>query len=248
MAPSDRTPVSRSNVVPSGCVLVTALLVIAIGIAGYFGYRHFAGAFDVPEELERYTTRDSVATLVTSRSPAPPDGTRLDATWVGLYVEGLDATGGALLAVRTTLDSMTRAGRSSGDSGIGSILTSPSFYRAVTLIEPATKRALVAYLNERGRSLEEYAWAKLRVVAASDIARTSVDSALARLVGRYFTSDGSALNMSSRNTDLFFRRVDSLRRSGAIDSAERALVAPSRTRILERGLASLYGFDTDFSR
>jgi hypothetical protein len=243
---SDQATPSRSNIVPSGCVMIASLVIIAVAIAGYFGYRHFAGALDVPEELEPYKDRDSVDAMIRSDAPAPAPGTTLDTAWLAFYVDGIDATSAAFHSARGTLDSMYRAGRATGDTGIASMLTSPSFYRAVTLMEPLTKRALVEFLNARNRSLDEYAWAKLRVLAATDITRATVDSTMRAFMGRILGSSPENFSFSSRNSDTYFAGVDSLRRSGAITDDERALVAPVRSRILERGLASLYGFDVDF--
>jgi hypothetical protein len=247
MPHADRAGTSPEHaIVPRAWVTVAAVAVLAVAIAGYYTYHHFESAFRIPPELARFTVEDSVRALVANHAPAPPADARLDAATVALYVDGAERTGRALLETRRIIDSTFGADRRAGDSSLGSMLMSPSFYRVVTLLEPRAKRALVAYLNERGRSLDEYAWAKLRVVAASGITRESVDSSMRAMIGRFFTRSGARFSLGSRNTDAYFRRVDSLRASGAITDTERALATAARSRLLSRGLASLYGFDTDF--
>ena len=243
----DRRKVEHS-IVPSGCVMGIVVLVIAVAIAGYFGYRHIADALDLPEELESFANDDSVRASVRSQAPAPPEGTRLDAAWIALYVDGLDESNRALEGALQGIDSIHRASRAAGDSGVSTILTSPSFYRLITLIEPMTKRSLVEYLNARGRSLDEYSWAKTRVVAASGVTLEAVDSALDAMISPYFEGVPSGTKFSLGDRDAvvaLFRRADSLRTSGAIDSTESALAAPHRQRILARGLGSIYGFDVE---
>ena len=239
---------SRSNVVPSGCVLGTSLLVIAIAVAGYFGYRYVSGALDVPEELESYATPDSVRSLIEADAPRPPETARLDSAWLAFYIDGLGAIETPLLGTRDLIDSMYRAARDHGDSNITTLVTSPALYRAIATVAPATKRALVGYLNARGRSFDEYVWAKERTLAATDLTRESADSARGALVGRYFTSKSTNVSIGGDAIGIWFARIDSLRASGTITDDERRLAAPQRRRILERGLASLYGFDTDFER
>jgi hypothetical protein len=246
MSFDDRPRKARSNVVPSGCVLGASLLVIVVAIAGYFGYRYFAGALDLPEELEPYTEADSVRAQVRSHAPRPPAATRLDRQWLALYVDGLDSIGGALLDTRDVIDSMYRSAQARGDTGITVLVTSPTFFRAMAIIAPSTKRALVDYLNGRGRSLDEYHWAKERTLAATDITRETADSTLRAMIGRFFNTGDAKLSLGGDAIDVWFERIDSLRSSGAIGDDERALALPMRQRILERGLASLYGFDTDF--
>lgn len=225
---------------------MTALLIIALAVAGYFGYRYFAAALDVPEELEPYTMIDSVRARVRSKTPAPASDARLDARWLALYIDGLDSTGRALLATRTVIDSMFQSARARGDTGITTLLTSPEFYRAVAIVGPATKRSLVGYLNTQGRSLEEYHWAKRHTLAATDITMQTADSMLHTMVGRYFGAVESNVTFGGKAIARWFESIDSLRASGAISAEEKALAMPMRTAILERGLGSLYGFDTDF--
>ncbi|MBC8146057.1 MAG: hypothetical protein H7X80_10770 [bacterium] len=246
MSVDNRPPVSRSNVVPSGCVMFTVLLIIGIGIAGYFAYRHLEYAFDVPQELESYEKEDSVRTFVSSSTTVPRE-TKLDSAWIAFYLDGVKASGRALLSVRDALDSLHRVGAATGDTGITSILTSPSFYRSISVVEPSTKRALTAYLNQCGRSFDEYRWAKTQVIAATDITRASTDSALRALVGPFFENGGgSKLMFASTNTDKFFKSVDSIRAAGAIDASTRAIAMSARELLLTRGLGSLYGLDTEF--
>lgn len=237
---------SSPSIVPSGCIVYTLLLVVGIAVAGYFGYRELEGAFGVPLELASFTSEDSVRARIASSRPAPPTTEKLSASWLAFYLEGSDRTGQPLLAVRDVLDSLRRAGAARGDTGMASFLTSPTFYRTVTIVEPQTKRAMVEYLNAHKRSLDEYLWAKTRVVAATDITRKSVDSTLGMMIGSHFAIADSMLTFSSTNTDRFFTRIDSLRKSGAITDDERALASPFRARLLERGLGSLYGLDTEF--
>lgn len=226
--------------------MLTVLLIIGIGIAGYFAYRYLQNAFDVPAELERFENEDSVRTMLRSTARVPADAT-LDSAWIALYVDGMTASGAALISVHELLDSMHRAGAATGDTGITSILTSPSFYRAVSVVEPSTKRALIAFLNAHGRSLDEYRWAKEHTIAATDITRSVADSALNALIGPHFTKGkGTKLSFAGNNTEEFFERVDSIRSSGAITVDVHARAMQSRAIMLRLGLGSLFGLDTDF--
>ena len=239
---------SRSNVVPSGCVLGTSLLVIAIAVAGYFGYRYVSGALDVPEELESYATPDSVRSLIEADAPRPPETARLDSAWLAFYIDGLGAIETPLLGTRDLIDSMYRAARDHGDSNITTLVTSPALYRSIATVAPATKRALLGpdVLVERSAACVEVSHE--RTLAATDLTRESADSALGAMVGRYFTTKSTNVSIGGDAIGIWFARIDSLRASGTITDDERRLAAPQRRRILERGLASLYGFDTDFER
>jgi|GEM_PF-2505929 len=227
----------------TGCIVTAIVLVILIGVAGYIGYRMMGDSLDIPEDLKAYTDRETMMAEIRSTRPAPPDTTHLTAGQVEVFVGALDslATGWNKLAY--TLDSVRTA-----DSGAGSLSlwTTPALLKQIIQLPLVTRRAIVSYLNDHDLSWAEYIWLKERTIAASGITPNETDSALSAILQQHLDSDEQdAFKTDKMEETALFTRVAKLRASGVIDSSDVALVAPYRRTILDRGIPTLIGIETE---
>lgn len=227
----------------TGCIVAAMVLMIAIGIAGYFGYQMLDQSFDIPEQLEAYNNPELMRSLVHSKAPAPPDTAHLTAEQVQKFIGALDSLGSGWQGLAVLLDSIQSAENTGNEF---SIWDSPALISQMMQTPLNMRRALVTYLNEHNISWAEYVWLKERTVAASGITMRETDSSLNAVVDHHIKlGNPDMISTKSKETASdFFQRIETLRTSGAIDSSDIALVAPYRETLLSKGLPALACVDT----
>lgn len=218
-----------------GCVFSATLLVILIAVGGYFGYTLIRQNFDLPDDLAPYAEADSLAEFIHSREPAPPDTAHLTAERVALFIGAFDSLNTGWYSLNRTFDSL---GIRNTKGKQLDLWKSPDMLREIIKLPFVTRKGLASYLNARDLSLAEYVWLKERVVAASGITHDEIGAIFRDSLNRYIpVPDSSPMNSGVR-ISAFFERVEALRRSSAIDSADVALVAPYRQTIISKGLGA----------
>jgi hypothetical protein len=228
-------------------VITTVIVVLVVVVGGWLAYRYLHDALAMPSDLAALGNRDSVLAQISSKTPAPAAGSKLTPGQVKLYIEGLDSVNVGWNGLMTALDTI----RSQSDSGasITSVKTwiGKSLLREIIRLPLVSRRGVVNYLNLHGISWAEYNWIKERTVAASMITQADYDSAMHAEIREHLppADADSKKNIAPRSTDGLFKRVEAIRASGDLDSAEIALVAPHRSELLTKGLPSLVGLDTD---
>ncbi len=235
-----------------GCLISLLLVILAVAIAGYFAYDKLKVAFETPQELLPYVHPDSMLARVRSKAPAPAAGVRLTAEQVQIFVGALDSVNSGWDAMSRALDSLNMKAVVKNDSAKVNYWASPYFILEFRLLPLRGRKSLVTYLNEKGVSWAEYLWIKERVVGASGIRHEQVDSVLESVLVSWFAADSTGrsdsmeTNVGNDSVVAFYARLEALRASGAIDSAETALVLPYRETILARGLLALLCIETNF--
>lgn len=226
----------------TGCIVAAIVLVVVIGIAGFFGYQMINESFDIPEQLEAYNDPELMRSLVKSKAPAPPDTAHLTQERVQKFMGALDSLGSGWQGLALLIDSL----QSEKGQEQFSIWSSPALINQMMQTPLTMRRALVNYLNLHNISWEEYVWLKERTIAASGITLRETDSSLNAVVSAHFkmgTPDMITTKSKETATD-FFHRVEALRMSGAVDSSDIALVAPYRETLLSKGLPALAGIES----
>jgi hypothetical protein len=242
-----------------GCIIVAVVVAVAVGIAGYFAYMKVKQALDTPKELLPYANPDSMSARMSSHDSAPPDGAHLTSNQVQLFIGAFDSINSGWSEMKRAFDSMHLNKNGKDDSVKVNLWASPYFLQQFNMMPLRARKGLTAYLNEHHLSWAEYLWIKERIVAASGITRHELDSALHAKLEGYFQAqetadstadstrrDSSRSKVATDSTETFFRKVDSLRASGAIDSTERVLVASYHDILLDKGLLCLFGIETNF--
>lgn len=227
----------------TGCIVAALVLLIAIGIAGYFGYQMINESFNIPEELEAYADPGLMRMRLKSTTPAPPDTAHLTPERVAQFIGALDSLGSGWQGLAIMLDSLQSD--DNGESKV-TIWTSPAIIQQMMHTPLAMRRALVSYLNNNNISWAEYIWLKEHTIAASGITLHETDSSLNAVVSTHTKLNSTDLipTQSKESTSNFFNRIEQLRKSGAIDSSDIALVAPYRQALLSKGLPALACIDT----
>ena len=251
-----RKPSRRMN---RGCIVAAIVVAIAVGIAGYFAYMKVKQALDTPKELLPYANPDSMSTRLSSHDTAPPAGSHLTPNQIRLFMGALDSINTGWSEMKRAFDSMHLTSKSGGDTAKIDLWASPYFLQQFNRMPLLARRGLTNYLNDHRISWAEYLWIKDRMVAASGVTRHDLDSALKSKLEGYFQShdttatpgdttarDTTVTKIGADSTETFFRHIDSLRTSGAIDSTEQQLVIPYRDVLLDQGILCLLGIETNF--
>ncbi len=225
-----------------GCVFSATLLVILIAIGGYFGYTMLRQNFDLPDDLAPYAEADSLAEFIHSREPAPPDTAHLTAGRVALFIGAFDSLNTGWYNLNRTFDSL---GIRNARGKQLDLWQSPEVLRDIIKLPLLTRKGLASYLNARNLSLAEYTWLKERVVAASGITHAEIGAIFRDSLSRYIPVPDSSPIDNGPHISAFFERVEKLRRSGAIDSSDIALVAPYRQTIIRDGLGAFLSPESD---
>lgn len=223
-----------------GCSIGLMIALVIAGVVGYIGYR-FANQFaELPEEIAPYQHLDSVRSMVASAAPRPSDSARLTEAWVSPLLAAADASNAIVGQIASNIAALKKE-----DGGfIKNFGAGMNLVKEARLIPLLVRRGVVQILNQQNRSWAEYDWAKERAIAAAGITRSNVDSAAQAL---FHATLGDTTDAQIRVPDGavgdFYRRTDSLRASGAIDSAEFALMRPYRQLLLDRGVLLLLGIE-----
>lgn len=230
-----------------GCIIFAFVLVVGIGIAGFFAYRALRASLELPADLAAFNHGDSLRSHLVSSEPAPSDSTALTAVDMRLFLDALPPINSGWKPLEAKFDSLGLNAEGKKGNDI-SILATPQILSEMILIGPRTRKALAEYLNSRKLSLDRYIWLKEHVVAASGITKDEADSAFGSRLA-LFLGDGTSNTRrgGDKNFDAFFARVESIRAAGLVDSTEAALVLPYRATILGEGLPCLMGIETNTS-
>lgn len=229
-----------------GCIISAVVVALIVGIAGYYAYDRLKGVLEMPPELLPYGRVDSMQTRIASQAPTPPPGTHLTADQVRFFVGALDSVNLGWVVMERGLDSINfRNGVK--DSGKIDLWASPFFLQQFMQMPLIARRALVAHLNANHISWNEYLWIKDHVIGASGIGKNDVDSVFTVRIHEYFSeADTTRTSVGRDSMNVFFGRIEALRSSGVIDSSEIALVVPYRNTILDKGMLTLLGLETNF--
>lgn len=223
-----------------GCMIGLMLGLLLVGIGGYLSYRFVNTIADIPEELQPYQDHDSVRAMVHNRTAMPADTAHLTSQHLSTLLAAVDSSDLVLTTFLTKIDSLG----SGSDGVLKEVGKGMEVVRQIRLIPLSVRRGVVAVLNQQNRSWGEYVWIKERAIAAAGITKADVDSAV-RAVLREKFDDSTTANAKVPEGEVtgFYRRTDSLRASGAIDTAEVALMKPYKTTLLDRGKLLLLGID-----
>lgn len=223
-----------------GCVIGLMLALLLVGIGAYFSYRFVNTIADIPEELHPYQYHDSVRAMVRNHTAAPSDTAHLTSDHLPTLFAVVDSSNAVLTTCLTNIDSLG----SGSDGVLKEVDKGMEVVRQLRLLPLSVRRVVVAALNQQNRSWREYLWIKERAVAAAGITKADVDSAVRALLREKFDDSTTAnANVPEGEITAFYRRADSLRASGAIDTAEVALMKPYRTTLLDRGKLLLLGIE-----
>lgn len=225
-----------------GCVFAVVLLVIVLTAGGYIGYTMLVKNFAVPEELARYGEYESMMKLIRSTAPPPSDSAHLTPERVELFIGALDPLNAGWHELRDALDSL---GGENHDHEALDIWKGPAMFREIFRLPLLTRRAMVDYLNSHNLSMAEYIWLKERTVAASGLTYKDFAGAFRDSLNRSLPMQDSLFLGGNEGATEFFGRVEELRRSNVIDSADIALVAPYRDAILSRGTGVLLSMEQE---
>jgi len=223
-----------------GCSIGLMLAILIAGVVGYLGYRFANSLAEIPDDLALYQHQDSIRAMVQSKAPAPSGSARLTEPQVATLLVATDSANAILKQFTGKLTALAH-----GDAGIvKGVSGGMELVRQLSLIPLSVRRSLVSVLNQQNRSWAEFTWMKERAVAAAAITPSDVDSAV-RVLLRSTLGDTTTAKIQIPDGEVrdFYRRTDSLRTSGGIDSMEIALMRPYRTVLLERGLLLLLGLD-----
>lgn len=224
-----------------GCMLG---LVIGMVMVSGFAYMAVMTLRDMlpPDELQPYASQEETVKLVQSKTPPPGPDARLNEENVRFYLGAFDSVNAKWNAATVRIDSAVKATGEKID-----LIRSEDEFREMIHLPLYARQSLVNYLNVQGKSWEEYLWAKKRVVAASGITQADAFASFRALYGKYFEleDEQKSVEQIRQGSNNFYKEVEDIRKRG-IDSAERALVAPYRDTLLQKGLHSLMEIETMF--
>lgn len=224
-----------------GCMLG---LVIAMVMISGLAYMAVVTLQDMlpPAELQSYASKEETLKLVRSTAPAPGPDARLTEENVRFYLGAFDSLNAQWNVMTARIDSLVKATGEKVD-----LIRSEDEFKEMIHLPLYARRSLVNYLNARGKSWDEYMWAKKRTVAASGITQADAYASFRGLYGKYFEleDEQKSVDQIKQGSNEFYKEVDALRAKG-IDSAEQALAAPYRDTLLREGLHSLMEIETMF--
>ncbi|MBL7989615.1 MAG: hypothetical protein JNJ94_16260 [Chlorobi bacterium] len=225
-----------------GCVIGLMVAMLLLGVGGYFFYNFVNQLADVPAELQPYENLDSVRAQVRNHTAPPTDTAHLAPQHLATLLAVVDSSNALLSNFLASIK-----GVGSGDDGVmKEVGKGMNLVLQVRLLPLSLRRGVVAALNQQNCSWGEYLWIKERAVAAAGITKADVDSAVRALLRETFTDSTVAQGtMPEGEVAKFYRRTDSLRASGAIDTAEATLLKPYRTALLDRGKLLLLGIEAN---
>ena len=219
-----------------GCAMgMVVLALLASGLV-YMLWRAY-NRFNPPEELRAYAFGQTFDSLITSTAPARSDAEPLDSAELRFYLDAIDTVWNAWMEFERVYDSAYAEHDPEEPFDPMDLDEVGVIFWRVPLY---ARRGLAGHLNSSGRSWEEYLSIKERVIAATDITHREVgDSIRSFLRRRNFEVGEEGLDLPNEK---LFARAEQLRAS-AIDSTERALVAPYRDLLVTRGLHTLSGME-----
>lgn len=225
-----------------GCTLGIVLGLVMISGLAYMAVLTLKDMLP-PDELQPYASKEETLKLVQSKAAAPGPGARLSEESVRFYIGAFDSLNVQWNQLAVRIDSTVKATGEKVD-----LIRSEDEFKEMIHLPLYARRGLVNYLNARGKSWDEYLWAKKRVVAASGITQADAFASFRKLYGEYFVleEEDKAMAQIRQGANDFYNDVEAMRKQG-IDSAETALVAPYRDTLLREGLHSLMEIETMFS-
>jgi len=225
-----------------GCSIGLMIALLIAGVVGYLGYRFANQLADLPADLSPYQHADSVRGMLKSNAHRPTDTTHLTESQLSPLLAVADSANTILLHFTSKVQALQK-----DDPGIiKGVGSGMELIKDARLLPLSLRRAMVSVLNQQGRSWQEYQWLKERAVAAAGITRKDADSVVHAVIRTTLGDTATAkIHIPDGEVGEFYRRADSLRASGGIDSAEFALMRPYRTQLLERGVLLLLGLESN---
>ncbi len=228
----------RAPSLQRGCAMGIIVLFLLVSGLGYMWWQAF-NKFNPPEELKAYAYRASLDTILDSKAPARDDATPLDEEELAFFLGAVDTVWSVWSEFDRVYDSAY------AETGPGEEFDPLEFDEVGTLfwrVPLLTRRGLIDHLNRSNRSWEQYIGIKQRVVAAANIGQQEATDTLHALMRRH------RLSVAEEGVDLpndqLFQRALELR--PLLDSAEKAMVAPYRETLLNKGVHLLVGTDEAF--
>ncbi|MCE2502808.1 MAG: hypothetical protein J4G05_01935 [Chlorobi bacterium] len=218
-----------------GCLMGLIVLVL-LGSGLFYMWWQVYSKLVPPEELKPYATRESTMELIKSKAPAPGPDARLTESDVEFYIDALDSINVGWDIFKVAWDSMM-ATRNPDDDFMFDPLELDELGVLFFQMNLHARHSLINYLNQEGKSWDEYLWVKRRVIVASDISQSELTDTLRAFIERYAFEVEEEEKNRLASPDLF-GLVEEIRRQG-VDSIERAFVKPYRDTLLTHGLHSL---------